>query len=310
MCAIAAAFANDDDDDVAAAVLAAKHHLGLLDHMIGNFDTRRGGSLPGKAPNKQRDFVSGERGLLRDYFGVDGDPPVYDEKDFTRRFRLRHIVFDRVYRELLSEPYFQQRLNAKDEPQASTLQKLTAALRVLAFGVAYDSADEYVRLSESAVRETVHRFARFVVDKFQLVYLRKPTLSDLQRLLSDYEKAGFPGCMGCVDCSHWVWKNCPMSLHGQYQAKSMKRSIVMETVADKDLYLWHFYTGLPGAMNDLNVMAFSQLFQTMLAGSNPPPISYTVNGVERTLPYYLCDGIYAEHPVLINTSKGDSEKDK
>jgi len=88
---------------------------------------------------------------------VDGDPLVYAEKDFTRRFRLPRIVFDRVYRDLLSEPYFQQRLNATGEPQASNLQKLTAALRVLAFGVAYDSVDEYVRLSESAVSETVDR---------------------------------------------------------------------------------------------------------------------------------------------------------
>jgi len=149
-----------------------------------------------------------------------------------------------------------------------------------------------------------------VVDKYQPVYLRKPTLSDLQRVLSDYENAGFRGCMGCVDCSHWVWKNCPMSLYGQYQGKSMKKPIVMETAADTDLYLWHVYIGLPGAMNDLNVLAFSPLFQSMLSGSFPRPISYTVNGVERTLPYYLCDGIYPQHPVLINTSEGDIEEEK
>ena len=223
---------------------------------------------------------------------MNGDPPVYDEIDFTRLFRLPCIVFDRVYRDLLSEPYFQQRLSATSKPQASTLQKMTAALRVLAFGVLNDSVDEYVRLYESTVCEAVHRFARSVVEKYQPVYLRKPTLSDLQRVLSEYEKAGFPGCMGCVDYSHWVWKNCPMSLHGQYQGKSLKRSIVMETVAEKDLYLWHFYIGIRGAMNDLNVMAFFPLFHAMLAGSFPPPISYTVNGVERTFRFYLCDGMY------------------
>jgi len=90
----------------------------------------------------------------------------------------------------------------------------------------------------------------------------------------------------------------------------MRRSIVMETVADEALYLWHFYVGLPGAMSDLNVLASSQLFQSMLAGYFPPPISYTDNGVERTWPYYLCDGIYPEQPLLINTSKGDSEEEK
>jgi len=103
MCAIAAAFANDEDDDVAPAVLAAEPQLGLLDHTIGDFDTRRGGSFPMKAPNKQHDFVSGERGLLREYFGVDGDPPVYDEKDFICSFRLPRIVLDRVFASPLSQ---------------------------------------------------------------------------------------------------------------------------------------------------------------------------------------------------------------
>jgi len=83
----------------------------------------------------------------------------------------------------------------------------------------------------------------------------------------------------------------------------------METVADKDLYLWHFYIGVSGTMNDLNVMAFSP-FNSMTSGSFPPPISYTVNGVERTLPYVLCDGIYPKWAVLINTSDGESAKEK
>jgi len=165
MCSTAAAFANDDEDDVAAAVLPAEHHLNLLDDMMGDFDARRGGSLPGEAPNKQLDFVSGDRGLMRDYFGVDGRTPVYGEKDCERRFRPPHVVFDRLYRDLLCEPYFQQRLNATRQPQSATLHKLTAALRVLAFGVAYDSVDEHDRLSESTACETVHLFSRFVIEK-------------------------------------------------------------------------------------------------------------------------------------------------
>jgi len=43
MCATAASLANDDGNDVAADVLAAEHHLNLLDHMMGDFDARRGG---------------------------------------------------------------------------------------------------------------------------------------------------------------------------------------------------------------------------------------------------------------------------
>jgi len=206
---------------------------------------------------------------MRDYFGVDERPPVFDEKDFERRFRLPRGVFDRLYRGLLCALYFQQSLNATGKPQSTTLQKLTAALRVLAFGVAYDSLDEHFRLSETTACETVHRlsettacetvhrFARFVIEKYKPVHLHVPTLADLQRVMGVYEEAGFPGCMGCVDCSLWIWKSCPMSQHGQYQGNSKKRSIVLEAVADKDLYLWQFYIGLSGAMNDLNVMSFA-----------------------------------------------------
>ena len=311
MLAIATAFANDDDDDVAAAILAAQHHIDLLAHASDVLESNpRPGSFPGKSPNKKRDFRLGEAAHLRDYFGVDGQPPIYDETDFERRFRLPRIVFDRLYRALACEPYFQQRVNATGQPQSSTLAKLSAALRVLAYGEASDRPDEYVRLSESTINETVRRFARFVVDKFKPVYLRKPTRADLERIMKEYEEAGFPGCMGCVDCSHWQWASCPVAQHGQYQGKSGKRTIVMETVADKDLYLWHFFCGLPGAMNDLNVMAFSPLFHSMIAGTFPPPIPYTVNGVERTLPYFLCDGIYPKYPVLMGTSQGDSDKEK
>jgi len=311
MLAIATAFANDDDDDVVAAVQAAQQFGDLLAHAGEAAEINpRPGSYPGKSPNKNRGFLLGETAHLRDYFGLNGQPPIYDEVDFERRFRVPRVVFDRLYRAALCEPYFQQRVNATGEPQSSTLVKISAALRVLAYGEATDRVDEYVRLSESTVNETVHRFARFVIDKFKPVYLRPPTRADLQRVMKAYEDAGFPGCMGCVDCSHWEWASCPVAQHGQYQGKSGKRTIVMETVADMDLYLWHFFIGMPGAMNDLNVMAFSPLFQSMIAGDFPPPITYTVNGVERTLPYFLCDGIYPEHAVLIDTSKGGEEKEK
>jgi len=62
-------------------------------------------------------------------------------------------------------------------------------------------------------------------------------------------------------------------------------------------------------MNDLNLMAFSPLFQSIFANAIPPPITYIVDGVERTIPYFLCDGIYPEHAVLMDTSTGDEEKD-
>jgi len=257
MFAVATPFSNDADDDIAAALLAVEHHEYLLSSMIeGSEGTERRGFFPERSPTTLPDYAHGERGILRDYFGLDGRPLNYDKEDFERRFRLPRIVFDRVCGDILSVPFFQQPVSATGEMQSSTMQKIAAALRVRAYGLPADKVDEYARTADSTSNETGHRFTRFVVEKYKPLYLREPTRADLQRIMDDYADAGIPGCMRCVDCSHWVWKMCPVAFHGQYQGNSKKRSIVMETVADKDRYLW-LYIGLPGTMNDLNDVSFS-----------------------------------------------------
>jgi len=206
MLAIATAFSNDDDDDVVVAIQEAQQFGDLLAHAGEAEETNpRPGSYPGKAPYKNGGFFLGETAHRRVCFGLNGQPPIYDEVNFERGFRVPRVVFDRLYRAALCERYLQQRGNATGEPQSSTLVTLSAALRVLAYGEATDRVDEYVRLTESTVNETVHRFARFVTDRFKPVYLRSPTGADLQRVLKACEDAGFPKCMGRVECSHWEW---------------------------------------------------------------------------------------------------------
>jgi len=51
----------------------------------------------GRRANKRRDFAAGLQAILRGYFGVGGAPPVYDERDFEKRFRVPRAVFGRVY---------------------------------------------------------------------------------------------------------------------------------------------------------------------------------------------------------------------
>lgn len=208
---VLSAFCDADDDDIAAASVAPEQQL--------------------------KDFAWADYAINRDYFGVNGRPPTYNETDFERRFLFPRVVFDRLYRGLCDVPNFQQRPNVTGNLQSSTLQKVVAALRVLAYGEAYDRVDECACLSETTMNETLLRFGRFVIDTFGLVYMCAPTPSDLVHVTGMYEEAGFPGYMGCVDCSHWTWKNCPVRLHGQYQGKSIRPTIVMETVADVDLHL-------------------------------------------------------------------------
>eukprot|EP00170_Pyropia_yezoensis_P007080 contig_28879_g7102 len=137
---------DDSDDEMLAVVLgttttaalAAQCRLALRQ----SGPHKQPGSIPGKRGNRDRDFDVGYRAILRDYFGLDGRPPVYSEADFERRFRLPRAVFECIYSDIKDEPFWARRINATGRPQAYPLQKLVAAFRVLAYGESYDRSDE------------------------------------------------------------------------------------------------------------------------------------------------------------------------
>ena len=91
----------------------------------------------------------------------------------------------------------------------SPLQKITAAFRMLTYGVAADATDDYIRIAESTAVESLKRFVKAIVEIFGDEYLRSPNDNDTARLLAIGEQKGFPGMLGSIDCMHWKWKNCP-----------------------------------------------------------------------------------------------------
>uniref|UniRef100_A0A0D3BXT8 DDE Tnp4 domain-containing protein n=1 Tax=Brassica oleracea var. oleracea TaxID=109376 RepID=A0A0D3BXT8_BRAOL len=155
----------------------------------------------------------------------------------------------------------------------SPLQKCTAAIRVLAYGTAADTVDEYLRLGETTTWLCVENFVEGIINLFGDEYLRRPTPADLQRLLDIGEHHGFPGMIGSIDCMHWEWKNCPTAWKGQYSCGS-------------------------GTLNDINVLDRSHVFDDIINGQ-APQVTYFVNGREYHMAYYLTDGIYPKWTTFI-----------
>ena len=85
--------------------------------------------------------------------------------------------------------------------------------------------------------------------------------------------------------------------------KEKKPTIILEAVADSDLWIWHAFFGMPGSCNDLNVVDNSPLIGDIFAGRFPPAFKYTVNGRERTRAYYLADGIYPKWGIFLQSFK-------
>ncbi|XP_018467308.2 uncharacterized protein LOC108837596 [Raphanus sativus] len=207
-----------------------------------------------------------------------------------------HIV-DRLSNEF---EFFRQKRDALGRLSLSPLQKCTAAIRLLAYGSAADTVDEYLRLAESTSRSCLENFVEGIIQLFGDEYLRRPTEADLQRLLYIGEHRGFPGMIGSIDCMHWEWKNCPTTWKGQYSRGSDKPTIVLEAVASYDLWIWHAFFGSPGTFNDINVLDRSPVFDDLIHGQ-VPQVTYSVNGREYHLTYYLTDGIYPKWATFIQS---------
>jgi len=100
------------------------------------------------------------------------------------------------------DDYFVQKRSAANVLGLSYFQKVTAAFRMLTYGVPADATDEYVRIGESTAIESLRRFVAAVVDLFEEEYLRYPNEADTVRLLALGEQNGFPGMLGSIDCMH------------------------------------------------------------------------------------------------------------
>ncbi|XP_020258693.1 uncharacterized protein LOC109835104 [Asparagus officinalis] len=112
------------------------------------------------------------------------------------------------------DKYFVQKKNDAGQLGLSSLQKITAAMRMVAYGASADSVDDYVRIGKSTSFESVKRFVRSIINIFGEEYLRAPTNEDVARLLEEGSQRGFPGILGSIDCMHWTWKNCPTAWQG------------------------------------------------------------------------------------------------
>ena len=147
----------------------------------------------------RRNHLVGHERLFLDYFAL---TPIYTHALFRRRFWMKHSLFLRIqFKVEAHNSYFVQKRNSANKLDLSSLQKITAALRMLAYGVSSDLMDEYVRIGETTALESLKKFVTEVIDVFSEEYLRKPNNEDIARLLAHGEHRDFP-MLGSIDCMH------------------------------------------------------------------------------------------------------------
>nr|XP_029144546.1 uncharacterized protein LOC114924346 [Arachis hypogaea] len=131
------------------------------------------------------------------------------------------------------------RVDATGRRDLSPLQKCTAAIRMLAYGVVADAVDGYVRIGKSTTIECLENFFEGVISVFEDEYLRKSNPNDV----------------------------------------ALTACIVLEVVASSDLWIWHAFFGVSGSNNDINVLDRSPVFDDILNDHAPEILLQTSEGV-------------------------------
>ncbi|CAJ2670521.1 unnamed protein product [Trifolium pratense] len=301
---------SSDDFDVAAYL----QNREVEDtYVLNRFRERRKKILEDGAPRSRkyvnRDHPAANQRLIDDYFA---DEPTYDDAMFRRRYRMQKHLFLRIVGDLSSsDNYFTQRADAAKKEGISPLAKCTTAMRMLAYGMAADAVDEYIKIGGTTALECLRRFCKGIIRLYEQEYLRAPTQDDLQKILHVSELRGFPGMIGSIDCMHWEWKNCPKAWEGQFtRGDKGTTTVILEAVASHDLWIWHAFFGCPGTLNDINVLDRSPVFDDVEQGKTPS-VNFYVNQRPYDMTYYLADGIYPSYPTFVKSIRlPQSEPDK
>jgi hypothetical protein len=295
-----------EDDGIEATVLQGV--VAAVEEVLESSDeeeeeTQWGGSRPGKAPNKMRDFERAYQRLLSQYFN--GVESIYDEGDFERRFRMPRAVFNRIADAVFGQQSFVLRQDALGRNGIHPLVRLTPCLRILAYGVPSDSLDENLEVSETVTSESLKEFANIMINKFGAQYLNRcPTKEEKNRMVLIMKRRGWPGAFASWDCKHFEWENCPVRLAGQTKGHSDggKKTLILEAIADVDSYIWYAFFGELGSLNDMNILDKSSIVGSILDGTFDLSVEpYTVNGTTRDWMYFLADGIYPDWSIYVKT---------
>lgn len=176
------------------------------------------------------------KSLEDDYFG---DSPTYTPEMFRRRFTMRRPLFERMVAAVLEhDPFFVRQPGVAGREGLTALQKCTAAIRMLAYGVTAHDVDEYCQLSHTSSLNCLSRFCDAIIARFGPTYMRRATQDDVRMLYQINAAVGFPGMLGSIDCYFPLgMEELSVAWKGQQQGKSEKPTLILEAVASQDNWI-------------------------------------------------------------------------
>ena len=240
--------------------------------------------------------------IRRDYLGIPEDPstPLLGAQ-FKLMFRVSRTRFQVLMEDIQAAKirFFQKWKHLHNDDQVSFEAQLLLPIKCLAYGVPPHTFMDYFQMSAPYARECCRQFDVAMKKVYASEYLRLPTVNDIKSIVQLHKNVHkVDGLLGCLDCSHTMWKNCPKAWAGSYTGKPGTPSLLMEAVVDFHMFFWHVSYGYTGNIGDLNVLNMSPLLDRMVDGTfhqleqEAGVVPFKINGETFDKCFLLVDAVY------------------
>jgi len=300
---------NDVDNLRERAVHAAIEAVKLHRESLCKRKQPDNGDADGNEQPKKKKYVRYNREranqcVMQDYLGPN---PTFDDRQFERVFCITRQMYERIRRICCTtDSLFTTGVDCTGHHAIYTDVKILAALKKMAYGVSSSAFIDYFQMGELMAELCCKKVAHAISHCRELWerYLRIPTREDARRISLLHQLVhGVVGMLRSLDCMHVPWKNCPVAYQGQYtNGKQGHPTIILEAVADYNLWFWHVAFGFPGSYNDINVWDNSPLHKAFVDGTfSLIDFEFEIAGKVFNKLWFLVDGIYPELARFVKT---------
>ena len=145
--------------------------------------------------------------------------PLFNDRMFERTFRVSKQIANIILQVAgSSDPFFTDRVDGLGKAGICPKVKILMGLKLMAYGCSPSAFMDYFQMGETTARQCLLRLCSVLSSHPDIisVYLREMSQSDARKVVQLHEEQhGVSGMLGCLDCMHVSWKNCPVAWQGQ-----------------------------------------------------------------------------------------------
>ncbi|CAM9731337.1 unnamed protein product [Pylaiella littoralis] len=156
------------------------------------------------------------------------DPTSIAAKKFREDFRVPYPFFLRLVELVKKKDWFATaQRDAYGRRCHPVEHKVLACLTILGRGNVFGSIYNLSWMSTPTVQKVFHQFCEhFATEMYdEHIFLPSEENGELDRVMGQYEKLGFPGAMGSTDVTHIGWSRCPYNQGRSYTGKECKPTV-------------------------------------------------------------------------------------